>query len=60
MVEVVKIPDRYDLYVERSYLAYLQDWLRDAAAEFIGHASVMSGGAVHSRPLQITHRVDSA
>ena len=34
VIECVEEPAKFELYVARSYLAYLQSWLVDAAAEF--------------------------
>lgn len=34
IIECVGEPAKFELYVARSYLAYLQSWLVDAAAEF--------------------------
>jgi len=34
VVDYLDGPPRFELYVARSYLAYLQSWLADSTAEF--------------------------
>jgi heterotetrameric sarcosine oxidase gamma subunit len=44
IVECFDSPSRFNLYVGRSYFAYLQVWLKDAATEFVGDtASAFAG-----------------
>jgi len=36
VVDLVKSPDRFELYVARSYTQYLEHWIAEAATEFDG------------------------
>lgn len=39
VLEYIREPPRFELYVARSYLEYLRSWLTDAAAEFQGSST---------------------
>jgi sarcosine oxidase subunit gamma len=36
VIDFIQAPDRFELYVPRSYARYVEGWLEDAAVEFLG------------------------